>query len=173
MSTSKISGGNSAEDRGGGNVPDEKTPALQIKKAALTDGTVKRLIELSELWVKEDCSYGMVKNERDDIKEPVYAAYDGGLIVGYAFGHFYTVEKKYTYIEPGQRCFCLDELYVLPEYRSRGVGRKLFEAISEYAETGAEMMTFSTSTKDYKRILKFYVEDLGCDFHDAYLIKRL
>ena len=32
-------------------------------------------------------------------------------------------------------------------------------------------VTLSTSTKDYKRILHFYAETVGMDFHSAFLIK--
>ncbi len=143
----------------------------EIRKIELTDDNVTQLIRLSELWAEEGCSFGMVKNTREDLKEPVFAAFDGDRIVGYAFGHFYTTEKKTSCIEPGSRCFELDELYVLPEYRSQGFGGRLFRAIETDARAEAEYVTLSTSTKDYKRVLKFYVEDNDMFFHSAFLIK--
>lgn len=56
---------------------------------------IEELIELSRLWVKEDCSYGMVENTADDISEPLLVARDKGKIIGYIFGHPYIQEKKH------------------------------------------------------------------------------
>ena len=67
----------------------------------------------------------------------------------------------------------MDEIYVLPEYRSQGAGRALFSALEEYANGKASFITLGTSTKDYKKILKFYSEDNGMTFHSAFLIKNI
>lgn len=144
----------------------------EIHKIELTDDTAGQLIRLSEIWAAEGSTFGLRPNTREDLQEPVFAALEGDRIVGYAFGHFYTTERKTSCIELGSRCFDLDELFVLPEYRSRGVGRGLFEAIEREAMDKAEYLTLSTATKDYKRILKFYIEDGGMFFHDAFLIKQ-
>ena len=144
-----------------------------VQKASLTPEVTAQLIELSRLWMEENCSNGMVANTAEDLREPLYIAMDGARIVGYAFGHFYTQEKRTSYIEPGSRCFDLDELYVLPEYRSQGVGRALFSALRDEAALAAEYLTLATSTKDYKRVLHFYVDELGMDFHSAFLIQSM
>ena len=73
----------------------------------------------------------------------------------------------------GSRCFDVDEVYVLPAYRSQGIGGRLFQAIQEYAKTQADFLTLATSTKDYRRVLHFYAEQNGMDFHSAYLTKKL
>ena len=144
-----------------------------VQKSALTPSVTAQLVELSQRWVEENCSHGMVANTPEDLKEPLYIATDGGRIVGYAFGHVYTQKKRTSYIEPGSRCFDLDELYVLPEYRSQGVGRELFARLRDEAALAADYLTLATSTKDYKRVLHFYVDELGMDFHNAFLIRRL
>ena len=146
---------------------------VTVEQAALTDETAAQLIELSARWVEEDCSWGMVVNTRDDLKEPLFVARDGERVVGYAFGHFYTQEKRTSGIPAGSRCFDVDELYVLPEYRSGGVGRALFRRLGEAVEGEAEFITLVTSTKDYRRILAFYVDELGMDFHNAFLFRRI
>ena len=146
---------------------------VTVEKAALTDALAQRLIELSALWVEEDCSWGIVANTREDLKEPLFIARDGDTVVGYAFGHSYTQEKRTSGIPAGSRCFDVDELYVLPAYRSGGIGRELFRRLREEAAREADFITLATSTKDYKRILKFYVEELGMDFHNAFLFQNL
>ncbi len=146
---------------------------IEIREITLTEDAVRQLIALSQLWADEGCSWGLRPNEREDIQEPVFAALDGEKIVGYAFGHAYMKEKKTDSIPVGSRCFDVDELYVLPAYRSQGVGGRLFAAIQDYAKTQADFLTLATSTKDYRRVLHFYAEQNGMVFHDAYLTKKL
>ena len=146
---------------------------IEYKKATFDDNTVKQLLDLSKKWADEDISFELVPNEREHLEEPCYIALNNNQIVGYIFGHIYETEKKTSYIPIGAKCFEISEIYVLPEYRSKGIGQKLFELIEEEAKKNASYITLATSTKDYKRILKFYVEDLDMAFHSAFLIKKM
>lgn len=137
----------------------------------LDEKTASRLIELSKKWQEEDCSYGIVANTEDDIKTPLCVALDRDEIIGYIFGHYYIAEHKTFYVEIGRKCFSIDELYVLPEYRNQGVGKELFKRLEQEVETSCAYITLSTSTKDYKKILHFYAEELNMNFHSAFLIK--
>ena len=146
---------------------------IRYEYRTLDEDTAGQLIELSQAWVEEDCCWGMAANEREDLQEPLAAALDGDRIIGYAFGHFYTQEKRSSCIEAGNRCFSLDELYVLPQYRGLGVGRKLYGMIEAEAVKNSSFLTLTTSTKNYKSILKLYIEELGMDFHSAFLFMKL
>ena len=146
---------------------------IEIKKVTMEEDIVKQLIELSYVWEKEDITFGLIPNERSDLKEPCYAALEGNRIVGYTFGHFYEEEKKYGDIEIGDKCFMIDELYVIREYRSQGIGRKLFKAMEEEVKDQVKFVTLATSTKDYLRILHFYHDDVDMTFHNAFLYKRM
>ena len=139
----------------------------------LDEDTTCQLIDLSRLWVEEDCSYGMVVNEAEDLQAPIAVALDGDRIVGYCFGHSYVQEQKKSYMDAGKSCFSVDELYVLPRYRGAGIGRELFRMIEREAEKTCAFLTLATSTKNYKAILKLYIEELGMNFHSAFLIKNL
>ena len=145
---------------------------IEIKKAALTEDTVAQLIELSVIWEKEDISFGLRANEKDDLQEPCFVALDDNKVVGYCFGHFYEADKKTTYAEIGERCFSLDELYVHPKWRSQGIGKRLFKAIEDEVKGECVCLNLATSTKDYKRILRFYDEEANMVFHDAFFVKR-
>lgn len=134
--------------------------------------TIRQLIELSRLWVEEDCSYGMVENQADDLCEPLAVAYDDSGIIGYIFGHFYEQERRTSYIETGSLCFSIDELYVLPEYRCMGIGKHLFGIMESQVAERCSYITLTTSTKNYNGILKLYIEELGMNFHSAFLIKN-
>lgn len=144
---------------------------IEYKKATLEDDIVNQLIDLSGKWVEEDCSFGMVQNSKEDLHEPLYVALDNTKVVGYIFGHYYVTEKKTSYIEIGARCFEVDELYVLPEYRNKGIGRHLFSLIENEVKKEVEYITLGTSTKDYQKTLKFYVEHNEMTYHSAFLIK--
>lgn len=50
-------------------------------------------------WKEEDCCYGMEVNTKSDLNEPLAVALDKGKIVGYIFGHFYSQEKKTSYMK--------------------------------------------------------------------------
>ena len=144
---------------------------IEIKRINVNEYS-EQLIELSKIWMEEDITNGLVPNELSDLKEPCYAAFDGDKIVGYTFGHFYNADKKINTIKEGDKCFEIDEIYVLKEYRSQGIGRKLFQAIEEEVYKEVEFITLPTSTKDYKKILNFYVEMMDMTFHSAFLYKK-
>lgn len=146
---------------------------LKFEFRNLDSDTVAQLIELSKLWVEEDCSYGMVANEESDLQENLAVALDENRIVGYIFGHYYQQERKTSYIEVGKTCFEVDELYVHPQYRSHGIGTNLFTMMEKKVSGNCDYITLATSTKNYKAILKLYVEELGMNFHSAFLIKSM
>ena len=55
----------------------------------------------------------------------------------------------------GTHCFEIEEIYVQPALRSSGIGSRLFQ-LAQLAVTGeAQMLTLSTSTKNYQDILHF------------------
>ena len=146
---------------------------MQYEYRNLDEDTTRQLIKLSQLWVEEGCSNGMVVNEPDDLQASVAVALDGERIVGYCFGHSYIQEQRKSYMEAGTTCFSVDELYVLPQYRGTGIGRELFRMVEREAKKTCAFLTLATSTKNYKAILKLYIEELGMDFHSAFLIKNL
>ena len=103
----------------------------KIEKADLNKNDIEKLCRLSEIWASEDISWGIVANTIDDIKQPVFVARDENIIVGYCFGSFYTMERKLSGIEKKSKCFSVDELYVLPQYRNKGIGKKLLDSLIE------------------------------------------
>ena len=146
---------------------------IKIEKAILDEKTINELCELSRIWMEEDISWGIVANTKEDLIEPIYVAKDNDKIIGYSFGSCYESKKKFAGIEEGSKCFSVDELYVLPEYRSRGIGRQLYRVLVDEMSKNVDFITLSTSTKSYNKILKFYCEDLGLTFHDAFLFKKV
>ena len=145
---------------------------IEYKKATLNEEEIKQLIALSKMWVDEDCSFGMVANTKDDIHAPLYLAFDGDKIVGYIMGKFFVEKEKRSYVEIGDECFEVEELYVYPSYRNQGIGRTLFSILENEVKDKVKYIVLATSTKDYQRTLKFYVKDNDMTYHSAFLIKK-
>lgn len=145
---------------------------ITYKKATLDEKEITDLIKLSKMWEEEDCTFGLIGNTKDDIHEPLYVAYDDDKLIGYIMGKYFIEDEKRSYVEIGDKCFEVEELYVIPNYRSRGIGRNLFSLIEKEVKENVKYIVLATSTKDYKKTLKFYVDDNDMVYHSAFLIKK-
>ena len=77
-------------------------------------------------------------------------------------------------LEKGKEPYQSLELYVKPELRSKGIGKKLFLYMEEVMKREkVELILLSTATKNYKAILHFYLDELGMEFWNARLFKRI
>ena len=148
-------------------------PVLTYEFRTLDPDTASQLIDLSKVWVHENCCSGMVVNEASDLQEPLAVALEGERIVGYIFGHYYDQPRNSSYAAVGAPCFSVDELYVLPEFRGHGIGKKLFRMMEQLVTEHCDCMTLTTSTKNYRAILKLYIEELGMCFNSAFLVKQM
>lgn len=146
---------------------------IEYKRATLSEEEISQLIQLSIDWEKEEVTGGLRSNTKDDLHLPMYLALDNNKIVGYIFGHFYNRETKLWDIEIGTKCFDVDELYVATNYRSQGIGKKLFSLLEEEVKKETQYMTLGTSTYDYRRIFKFYISEVGMSFHSALFLKKI
>ena len=133
-----------------------------------------RLVELSLMWEKEDSCYGYRANTEDDLKDRyILAAYDDELIA-YVFGKEEVQDKQTSVIDKNMHYFEIEELYVHPLYRSRGIGKQLIERLEEeLREKGIELMLLSTATKNWRAIMHFYIDEIDMNFWSARLYKRL
>ena len=145
---------------------------ITIHQARQSD--IKRLLDLSLMWEKEDSCYGYRANTEDDLKDRyILAAYDDELIA-YVFGKEEVQDKQTSLIDKNMHYFEIEELYVHPSYRSRGIGKQLMESLEkELKKKGLRMMVLSTATKNWKAIMHFYIDEIDMNFWSARLYKHL
>jgi len=147
---------------------------MVIREASLTDAVLNTLIAFSRDWEKEQSCYGYRANGPGDIAgNRVFLALEGEEAIGYLFGHGFQAKNMRSIIPDGAPCFEVEELYVIPARRSRGVGKALFDHASRAVRGEADFMVLSTATKNFRAILHFYIDELGMDFWSARLYKRI
>ena len=145
-----------------------------IREKELTEEVMQKLIELSEDWEAENSCHGYRKNERSDIEgNRIFITEKDGKIIGYLFGHKEVSEKASSVMPQGTSFFEVEELYVVPEYRSRGLGKRLFDYAEQAVSGEVDYIMLSTATKNWKAILHFYLDECDMEFWNARLYKKL
>ena len=138
------------------------------------DEVLEQLIRFSEDWAAENSCYGYRPNDKTDIEgNRVFFAEDGGTVVGYLFGRVYPSKQMKSIMPEGTPYFEVEELYVVPERRSQGIGTKLFRYAEDAVKTDAEYMVLSTAAKNWKAVFHFYLDELDMQFWSARLFRKI
>lgn len=146
---------------------------MVIREVELNSQVLQTLIAMSADWAAEGSSHGYVKNEYDDIAgNRIFLAEEDGEAIGYLFGHRALAEKTNSVLEAGTVFFEVEELYVCPHHRSKGVGSALFRYMEARLEPDIRYVLLGTATKNYQAILHFYIDELGMEFWSARLFKK-
>ena len=149
-------------------------PEIRMAETDLTEEVLNELIRMSEDWEKENSCHGYRKNDKSDIDgNRIFLAYDGDTVIGYLFGYAEKSKESSSIMPDGTPCFEIEELYIRPEYRNHGIGRKLFDYVENTVRGEVDYLMLSTATKNWKAILHFYLDELDMDFWSARLFKRI
>ena len=147
---------------------------MTIQETPLTEPVLSRLIALSRDWEAENSCYGYRANQRADIEgNRIFLAEENGEAIGYLFGHAFRSENMRSVMPEGSPCFEVEELYVVPALRSRGIGKALFQYAVDAVRAEADYIVLSTATKNWRAIFHFYLDELGMEFWSARLIKKI
>ena len=147
---------------------------MLIHEVQLSDAVLETLIALSRDWEAEQSCHGYRANTPTDIEgNRVFLAEEDGAVVGYLFGHMETSKKQSSVMPDGTLYFELEELYVVPERRSAGLGAALFSHAEATLKSETDWILLSTATKNARAILHFYIDLLGMEFWSARLFKRI
>ena len=148
--------------------------AAKIQEVSLSDEMLDVLIQLSEDWEAENSCYGYHKNTSADIEgNRIFVYEDQNDVIGYLFGHVEKAEKASSIMPDGTPFFEVEELYVKPEYRSKGIGRSLIRFAEKAVSSEAEYILLSTATKNWKAIFHFYLDEIGMEFWSARLFRKI
>lgn len=148
---------------------------MKIYEAEVNEDVINKLIELLTDWENENSCHGYIKNEKKDIiGNRVFLISENDLIIGYLFGKNEITKRKTSIMANNTPYFEAEELYIKPEYRSKGIGRKLFTYVEEKVKAeGLNYILLCTATKNHKAILHFYIDELDMEFWHAKLFKKL
>ena len=154
--------------------PEAVSEGAVIEERAPDEALMSELIRLSQAWENENSCHGYRKNSKSDIEgNRIFVASYNSEIAGYLFGHMEKAERTTSIMPAGAPFFEVEELYVKPEYRSCGIGKKLFCRMEKAVSGEAEYIMLSTATKNSRAILHFYLDELDMTFWSARLFKKL
>ncbi len=146
---------------------------IEIRPAERSE--LNDVAKLSQHFAKEECCNGIVADDSTYFADKnVLIALDNKRIIAYAYGTIEEKEKTTTYAKEKDKVFYLEEIYVEPKQRSLGIGKRMFNQLRDYAkDNGCKAIEVSANSKNYKSILKFYIEELDMKFWNAFLYKEL
>ena len=148
--------------------------SIRVLETDLTEDVLNELIRLSEEWEQEKSCYGYRKNEPSDIAgNRIFLACVGSIVAGYLFGHIEKSEKANSIMPDGTAFFEIEELYVRPEHRNKGIGKRLFDCAEKKIAGEADYLMLSTATKNWKAIFHFYIDEMDMHFWSARLYKQI
>lgn len=147
----------------------------RIEKAVLTKSLMSELIALSQIWRDEAISYGIVSNTKKDfVGKDIYVAYNNrNKVIGYLLCSFFIENKQTPTIPKNSEVCYVDELYVLKNYRNKGIGTLLFNKMNDDIKDKCDYIEVCTSTKDYEKIIHFYKDILGLNFWSAMFFTKI
>ncbi len=77
-------------------------------------------------------------------------------------------------MQDGEKYFGIEEIYVSPSKRDLGIGKGLMDFAKEIAKRdGYKYVFLVTSTKDWNKILDFYINKCDMTFYCASLVEKL
>ncbi len=147
---------------------------IYVEEIVLDEDAIEVLLTLSLDWENEHVVYGYTHNELKDLEgRRVFIAKDGDQVIGYLFGKEF-LHPSTSVIAKGTLCFEIEELYVKREYRSNSIGSQLFNLLEQQlTQEGISFITLSMASKNYKKLLHFYIDICGMDFWHAKLFKKI
>jgi ribosomal protein S18 acetylase RimI-like enzyme len=111
-------------------------------------------------WANENITYGFIPSSRDELVKKIgpffLIAQINPTIVGFICASIH-VSEGLAVLPKGQEYLEIDDIYVKPEFRKKGIGSRLMDSIIQTAQHNniKRFMVYS-ATKDLDKILNFY-----------------
>ena len=134
---------------------------------------LEKLIQLSAQWAAEQNCYGYYPNTEADIEgKRIFLAEDEDGIEAYLLGKVESAKNMKSIMPEGTRYFEAEELYVVPEKRSKGIGEALFRFAEETIKKDVQFIALSTASKTARRFYIFTWMNWGCSFGARGYLRR-
>ena len=136
---------------------------------------IEKVAFLSKKFEEENCCNGIIADDIEYfLNQKVIVAKIENNIVGYCYGTMQTKTKNTTFYANGQKGFYIEEIFVDKDFRNINIGQMLYNFAENYAKSmGCDFIEVTAVSKDYKKLLKFYIEKLNMTFWSAHLIKKI
>ncbi len=146
---------------------------MEIRFARINE--IDQLVELSKKFADENCCNGVVADDYNYFfGKKVAVVVNKDVIIGYAYGEVGIEITNRSYSKINDKYYYIDEMYIDKEYRNQGIGKRLYQYLEQYAiDNKCVSIQLNAVSKDYKSLLKFYIEELGFEFLNALLIKHI
>ena len=135
------------------------TDGLEIRSAR--GGDLAAVFDLFDRWVTEGESHGMRAPRPGDLEThlgPYFwvAAVDGD-VVGFCYASPRTSEGQGAMLGEGERYLEIDDLYVRPDHRDKGVAAALLDRVlEEAAGRGITRSLVYSASVEWQKAIRFY-----------------
>jgi ribosomal protein S18 acetylase RimI-like enzyme len=149
---------------------------VHINVRLADENDVAAVIVLQRQWTEEEITYGYQPSTQEQIRSALgpyfFVAETRGEVIGFVSGSV-SISPGLAVMPEGQSYLSLDDLYIIPEWRSKGIGHLLVDTIIASAQqAGLQAAMVYSSTKDVHRVLRFY-EQNGFQSWFVQLFRRL
>mgnify|MGYP004685654447 CR=1 FL=1 len=125
----------------------EAMQPVTVIETELTSETERELLRMSADWAAENSCRGYYPNDRTDLEgNRIFFALAGSTPVGYLLGHLVHAEQNSTVMAKGTPFFEVEEIYITPAMRSRGIGAMLFR----FAENAVGVLFFTFTLTNWE-----------------------
>jgi GNAT superfamily N-acetyltransferase len=128
---------------------------------AAAESDLVGVVRLHQRWEAEGVTRGLVALDENFFRRFLggcfFVAMRDERLVGYVCASPSDDERSSAVVPAGERYLEIESLYVLPEERSRGVGRLLLTRAEQSARSiGIRFVTAYSATHTMERILRYY-----------------
>ena len=132
---------------------------MQVEYRRATEEDLEQVAILYGQWEREGPTRGLIADTSEDLRirmGPYFlVAYLNDRIIGFSIAR--EISEDVCVFPAGEGYLVLDDLYVAPGYRGKGIGSALVRAIMEIGRCrGVHRITTYSANKDWQPTLKFY-----------------
>jgi len=138
------------------------------------DEDKSNVLGLSKLWENENITYGYTACTKEIFdSNRVWIIHEDYFAIGFLYGKQEKSEGM-SVIPKDASYFVIDDFYLVPNYRNKGIGTIFFEYVEQQLKNeGIEYVLLSTATKNHEKITRFYTEKVGLTVWTTTLFKKL